>query len=123
MIGFISANEYAKAAIVMIALECSYVICKAYLAAPSTVHALCGPDPSSWRLGNVPNLRAPYNNKMFQGWVETYVTTFATHGLFGAKEILTADLKAISFILAHSMEFTRVCCISLGLVIDPLLTA
>ncbi|KAG8878195.1 hypothetical protein FRB98_006327 [Tulasnella sp. 332] len=103
-------NGYTNAALLVSALGFCYAIHKVldgYLRTPSTVHALRGPDSPSWRLGNVPDVRAPFNNKTFQGWIETYGMTFATYGFFGAKHLVTADPKAMSFILSHPTEFSK----------------
>ncbi|KAG8858416.1 hypothetical protein FRB96_005301 [Tulasnella sp. 330] len=103
-------SEYMRAALLVSVLGSCYVLYKAldaYLAKPSTVHILRGPESSSWRLGNVPDIRAPYKNPRFQSWIETYGLTFTTYGLFGVKDLVTADPKAMSFILSHSSEFTR----------------
>ncbi|KAG8871243.1 hypothetical protein FRB97_008868 [Tulasnella sp. 331] len=91
------------------ALVCSYILYKTlsvYLETPPTVYNLRGPDASSWLFGNF-QLTRMYRNEALAGWIREYGSTFAVHGVFGVRELLLADTKAVAFILSRPSDFPK----------------
>ncbi|KAG8844229.1 hypothetical protein FRB96_003233 [Tulasnella sp. 330] len=88
-----------------------YIVHKAirvYIATPSAIHTLCGPESLSWLAGNNDVLRTPYHpNATFERWIKEYGTTFSAHGFFGSKEVFTADPQAMAFILNQPRDFPK----------------
>lgn len=105
-----AADTNEPAAIWLAALGGSFVVYKvlsAYLAKPSAVYTLRGPDSSSWLFGNDQHIRM-YRNETLAGWLREYGATFALHSFFGSRSLLVADTKAVAFILNRPADFPKV---------------
>ncbi|KAG8879877.1 hypothetical protein FRB98_005466 [Tulasnella sp. 332] len=106
-----SVDSREMAALGLALLGSIYIVYKAmsiYLATPSTIHILRGPDSPSWLSGNSETVRAPYPcNATFESWIRDYGTTFPVYGFFGSKEVFTADTQAITFILNQPLDFPK----------------
>lgn len=100
------------AAVFLAVIGSSYVLYKAmstYMATPSAVYTLRGPDSSSWISGHTQIIRAPYpHDHTFDRWIREYGTTFPVQGFFGGKGLLMTDTRAVAFILTHPAEFSKV---------------
>lgn len=73
----------------------------------SPLRLLPGPPSRSFLMGNLSEMHDMENTNLIHTWEEAYGSSWVYRGFFGGYRLITTDLRALGYVLAHAYDYPK----------------